>query len=92
MRNSYRIKYGICLLLMASLFASCNKEDSLDNELSSRTVNITFNASTNSGANPTSEETSDLRALVFRQTSDEKVQGFLSRKLLGVVYQMEIIR
>lgn len=74
MRNSYRIKYGICLLLMASLFASCNKEDSLDNELSSRTVNITFNASTNSGANPTSEETSDLRALVFRQTSDEKVQ------------------
>lgn len=53
MRNSYRIKYGICLLLMASLFASCNKEDSLDNELSSRTVNITFNASTNSGANPT---------------------------------------
>lgn len=59
---------------MASLFASCNKEDSLDNELSSRTVNITFNASTNSGANPTSEETSDLRALVFRQTSDEKVQ------------------
>lgn len=74
MRNSYRIKYGICLLLMASLFASCNKEDSLDNELSSRTVNITFNASTNSGANPTSEETSALRALVFRQTSDEKVQ------------------
>lgn len=74
MRNSYRIKYGICLLLMASLFASCNKEDSLDNELSSRTVNITFNASTNSGANSTSEETSDLRALVFRQTSDEKVQ------------------
>lgn len=74
MRNSYRIKYGICLLLMASLFASCNKEDSLDNELSSRTVNITFNASTNSGANPTSEEASDLRALVFRQTSDEKVQ------------------
>lgn len=71
MRNSYRIKYGICLLLMASLFASCNKEDSLDNELSSRTVNITFNASTNSGANPTSEETNDLRALVFRQTSKE---------------------
>lgn len=59
---------------MASLFASCNKEDSLDNELSSRTVNITFNASTNLGANPTSEKTSDLRALVFRQTSDEKVQ------------------
>lgn len=56
---------------MASLFASCNKEDSLDNELSSRTVNITFNASTNSGANPTSEKTSDLRALVFRQTSNE---------------------